>query len=177
VAHRAAQDAADLAAGRKTMTRIRPINRITALLGAGLTASLAAASAIVWAQGAKPAAPAKQTPKTAPKAKTPVPEKTVTVNDLAAKPATYMGRVAIVGVVGTVEAGKGFVLIDNKEYSECGLSCLTEAGTKKIPVRWTGAAPKVESPVRVDGALAKTDKGLAFTATAVAAVTAKVGMR
>ena len=56
------------------------------------------------------------------------------VKDLAASPGAHLGPVALVGVVGTVDANKSFV-VDTREYAECDLTCLTEAGTKKIPVR------------------------------------------
>jgi hypothetical protein len=29
--------------------------------------------------------------------------------------------------------------VDKREYADCGLTCLGEPGTKKIPVRWSGA--------------------------------------
>ena len=53
--------------------------------------------------------------------------------------------------------------MDTREYKECGLSFLTEAGTKKIPVRWSGPVPKVENTVRIDGELVKDEKGYALT--------------
>jgi hypothetical protein len=94
-------------------------------------------------------------------------KKTGTVNEIAAKPSDYLGAVRITGVVATVNAGKGFLLVDQREYSECGLSCLKESGTKKIPVQWGGESPKVEQLVRVEGTLRRSDNGLAFTADKV----------
>lgn len=91
-------------------------------------------------------------------------KKTGTVNEVAAKPSDYLGSVRITGVVATVNAGRGFLLVDQHEYSECGLSCLKESGTKKIPVQWGGESPKLEQLVRVEGTLRRSDKGLAFTA-------------
>lgn len=90
------------------------------------------------------------------------------VNDLAASPSAHLGPVSLVGVVGTVSEKKGFVVVDTREYKECGLSCLTEAGTKKIPVRWTGAVPQVKDTVRIDGELQKEEKGYALRASKVA---------
>ena len=90
------------------------------------------------------------------------------VNDLAASPGAHLGPVALVGVVGTVDANKGFVVVDTREYAECGLTCLTEAGTKKIPVRWAGAAPQVKDKVRIEGQLTKEVKGFALVAATVA---------
>lgn len=94
-------------------------------------------------------------------------QKMLTVNELAAKPAAHLGRVTVVGVVATVNPGKGFLLIDSEEYRNCGLGCLTQAGTRKIPVDWTGATPKVKQTVRVDGVLEKTVKGFFMKAERV----------
>ena len=91
----------------------------------------------------------------------------VSVNDLAEKPGEYLGPVQLVGVVAVVSQGKGFVLVDKREYVDCGLSCLAEPGTKRIPVRWTGNAPKLEQTVRVAGILSHTEKGLSFVAEEV----------
>jgi hypothetical protein len=88
----------------------------------------------------------------------------LTVNDLAAKPAEHLGEVRLVGVVAVVSEGSGFVLVDKREYADCGISCISEPGTKKIPVRWSGDAPKLEQTVRVDGTLQQTDKGLSLVA-------------
>jgi hypothetical protein len=88
----------------------------------------------------------------------------VTVNDVAATPESHLGDLIIVGVVGIVTPGKGFVLVDQREYGKCGLSCLTEKGTKKIPVQWRGASPKLEDTVRVAGMLSKSKQGLTFAA-------------
>lgn len=91
----------------------------------------------------------------------------VTVNDLAGKPSEYLGPVQLVGVVAVVSQGKGFVLVDKREFADCGLSCLAESGTKKVPVRWDGDAPKLEQTVRVAGILRQTEKGLTFAAQEV----------
>ncbi|MBI5706425.1 MAG: hypothetical protein HZC36_05490 [Armatimonadetes bacterium] len=100
--------------------------------------------------------------------KTPAPKDSpLTVNQIAAAPTSHLGKVTVIGIVATVTPKKGFLLIDPKEYKECGLSCLSEAGTKKIPVKWTAASPKKEQKVKVDGTLAKTEKGFSFTATKV----------
>jgi hypothetical protein len=94
----------------------------------------------------------------------PAPADAVTVNDLAGKPGEHLGRVQLVGVVAAVSPGKGFVLVDKREYADCGLSCLAEPGTKKIPVRWIGDAPKVEQTIRVAGILSRSEQGLSFVA-------------
>jgi hypothetical protein len=92
------------------------------------------------------------------------------VNDLAAKPAEHFGQVQLVGVVAAVSQGSGFVLVDKREYAECGISCISEPSTKKIPVRWSGAAPKLEQTVRIVGILRQTDKGLSLVAQEVRAL-------
>lgn len=93
--------------------------------------------------------------------------KSVTVNVLAKSPKSYLGNVTVLGTVATVTPKTGFLLIDSREYKECGLSCLSEAGTKKVPVKWAGTAPKAEKPVKVFGVLKKTDKGFEFIASKV----------
>ena len=92
------------------------------------------------------------------------PEVTVTVNDLAGKPGEHLGPVRLIGVVAVVSQGRGFVLVDQREYADCGLSCLTEQGTKKIPVYWSGDAPKLEQTVRVAGILSQSENGLSLVA-------------
>jgi hypothetical protein len=92
------------------------------------------------------------------------PEGTVSVNDLAGKPGEYLGNVQLIGVVAAVSQGQGFVLVDKREYADCGLICLAEPGTKKIPVRWSGDAPKLEQTVLVAGILSQSAQGLSFVA-------------
>jgi hypothetical protein len=41
---------------------------------------------------------------------------------------------------------------------------LTEQGTKKIPVHWSGNAPKLEQTVRVAGILSQSENGLSLVA-------------
>lgn len=67
----------------------------------------------------------------------------ISVNDLMAEPAGHLSQIRLVGVVAAVSQGTGFVLVDKQEYAECGISCISESGTKKIPVRWSGDAPKL----------------------------------
>ena len=87
-----------------------------------------------------------------------------TVNDLASNPSAHLGQVAVVGVVAAVKAGQGFTIVDQREYADCGLSCLNEPQTRKIPIRWDGAAPKLQQTVRIDGVLEKSERGLVFSA-------------
>jgi hypothetical protein len=70
------------------------------------------------------------------------PGKPLSVDELAANPTAHSGRVSVVGVVGTVNPGKGFVLVDVREFKNCGLSCLTEPGTNKIPSSGQGLLPR-----------------------------------
>lgn len=92
---------------------------------------------------------------------------TKTVNDLATNASAYLGKISIVGIVAAVKAGKGFTLVDRREYEACGLSCLDEPDTRKVPVRWEGSSPKLEQAVRVTGLLEKSDRGLIFSAETV----------
>lgn len=94
----------------------------------------------------------------------------LSVNDLATRPVEHLGQIQVVGVVAAVSQGSGFVLVDKREYADCGISCVSEPGTRKIPVRWSGDAPKVEQTVRVDGTLRQTDKGLSLVAREVRAL-------
>lgn len=93
--------------------------------------------------------------------------KPLSVDELAANPAAHSGRVSVVGVVGTVNPGKGFVLVDIREFKNCGLSCLTEPGTNKIPFVWSGTVPRIKQTVQVDGILEKTAKGFSIKAEKV----------
>ncbi len=98
---------------------------------------------------------------------TPKAVKPLSVDELAANPAAHSGHVSVIGVVGTVKPGKGFVLVDSREFKNCGLSCLFEPGTNKIPFLWTGVSPQVKQTVQVDGILEKTDKGFSIKAEKV----------
>ncbi len=98
---------------------------------------------------------------------TPKAVKPLSVDELATNPAAHSGRVSVVGVVGTVNPGKGFVLVDPREFKNCGLSCLTDPGTNKVPFIWTGATPQVKQTVQVDGVLEKTAKGFSIKAEKV----------
>jgi len=87
-----------------------------------------------------------------------------TVDNLASDPVAHLGEVAVVGVVAAVKAGQGFIIVDEREYAACGLSCFNEPGTRKIPVRWDGAPPKLQQTVRIAGVLEKSDRGFVFSA-------------
>ena len=93
--------------------------------------------------------------------------KPLSVNRLAASPDSFIGKVAVVGRVAAATSGKGFTLIDSVNCANCATECLTDKNKKKIPFLWSGAAPVVKDVVRVQGTLAKTDKGFTFTAESV----------
>jgi hypothetical protein len=88
----------------------------------------------------------------------------ISVDDLASSPSAHLGKVAVVGVVAAVKPGQGFTIVDEREYSDCGLSCLNEPDTRKIPVRWEGAPPRLQQTVHITGLLEKSDRGLVFSA-------------
>ena len=90
--------------------------------------------------------------------------KPLSINELAAKPDTHIGKVVVVGRVAAVTPGKGFTLIDSANCATCTTECLTDKNTKKIPFLWPGTAPVVKNVVRVQGTLSKTSKGFTFTA-------------
>jgi hypothetical protein len=93
------------------------------------------------------------------------------VDDLASNPIAHLGELAVVGVVAALKAGQGFTIVDEREYADCGLSCLNEPDTRKIPVRWDGAPPKLQQTVRITGVLEKSDRGLIFSAKNVTEAT------
>ena len=90
-----------------------------------------------------------------------------TIRAVAAHPAQYLGRLVLTGVVGIVTPGKGFVMVDRREYRRQGFACLASDEPTKIPVQWKGAAPIIKQIVRVDGTLVKGGKGYAFIAKKV----------
>jgi len=94
--------------------------------------------------------------------------KQLSVNELAAKPDSHIGKVVVVGRVAAVTPGRGFTLIDSVNCATCTTECLTDKSTKKIPFLWSGTAPLVKNVVRVQGTLSKTSKGFSFTADNVA---------
>lgn len=93
--------------------------------------------------------------------------KQLTVSQLAEKPATFIGKVNVVGRVAAVTPGKGFTMIDSVNCATCATECLTDKTTKKIPFIWGGAVPVVKDIIKVDGVLAKSAKGYTFTAERV----------
>jgi len=119
------------------------------ILMIGITVNLASFATPAWSE--QPAAPTK----------------VLSVNQLAAQPAAYLGKVAVVGRVAAATMGKGFTLIDSIKCGSCATNCLTDKETRKIPFLWNGPAPTVKEVVQVEGLLAKTDNGYTFTAEQV----------
>jgi hypothetical protein len=95
------------------------------------------------------------------------PDSALTVNDLSDEPGGHPGKIQLLGVVAAVSPGQGFILVDKREYASCGLTCLTERGTRKIPIRWGGNAPKLEQTVRVMGIFSESLQGLSFVAQSI----------
>jgi hypothetical protein len=91
----------------------------------------------------------------------------VTVNDLAEKPNEHLGQEAGRCCSRRLTGARLCVLVDKREYADCGLSCLAEPATKKVAVRWSGDAPKLEQIVHVAGTLSQSAKGLSFVAQEV----------
>lgn len=87
--------------------------------------------------------------------------KPLTVNELAAKPDTHIGKVTIIGMVTAANSGKGFTLVDT---INCGSDCGGNCHINKIPFVWAGAAPVLKDVVLVQGTLSKTAKGYTFAA-------------
>ena len=145
------------------------MNKSTALTLTAL--AVLGTAALGHAQPAKPAArqpaarkPAARKPAVGHSAKAaPASE----VRAVASNPSAHLGHVVLTGYVGIATPSKGFVIVDNTEYRNEGLGCLTVPEPTKLPVIWHGGAPKVKDAVRVDGTLAKTAKGYTFTANKV----------
>lgn len=77
----------------------------------------------------------------------------------------YRGVVRIQGVVNGVSSERHlFTLIDLREYQECRS---TECATLSLPVRWSGAMPRLRSTVRVRGRTRSADGKLYFAAESV----------
>lgn len=90
--------------------------------------------------------------------------KTISVEELAAKPLSYLGRVRVKGVVDSSDKGKGLlILVSRKEFKECGTNCADES-TARVPVRWS---LKTGEKVIVEGTVTKDGKGAAFVADMV----------
>ena len=100
-------------------------------------------------------------------AQKPAVAKPLSVNQIAAKPEAYVGKVAVIGRVAALAPGKGFTMIDSTNCATCTTECITDKSTKKIPFLWSGAVPAVKEVVRVEGKLVRTNKGFIFTAERV----------
>ena len=71
------------------------------------------------------------------------------VEDLMQNVERHRGTIRVEGVVSAVVSDRQVLtLIDTRELRECGV---TTCARLKLPVRWTGAMPRVGEIVRVDG--------------------------
>lgn len=91
----------------------------------------------------------------------------VSVNQLAAKPGTYLGPILLLGRVAAVHPGKGLILVDQLECADCAQDSLSDPKASKVPVAWSGPEPAVGTLVSVRGTLAKTDHGYLLTGSKV----------
>lgn len=92
------------------------------------------------------------------------PVRTVSIEELAAKPFSHLGRVRVEGVVTSADSGKGLlVVVSPKEFKECGTTC-TDESKARVPVRWS---LKPGETVIVEGTVKKDGKGVAFVADEV----------
>ncbi|MFN3166430.1 MAG: hypothetical protein ACE37H_05125 [Phycisphaeraceae bacterium] len=92
----------------------------------------------------------------------------VHVDELAAHPDDYSGRVFIRGVVAGINQEEGVVaLIDSREFEECGtVAC----ATTYLPVRVNGTLPKALSLVQVVGEVTRGANGLEIRADSMEGV-------
>jgi hypothetical protein len=89
----------------------------------------------------------------------PAGQQAISVNQLAAKPAAFLGPIVLEGRVAAVKPGTGLTLVDKLLCADCAGHCLSDPATRKLPVAWTGPAPAVGSLVLIRGTLAKTEQG------------------
>ena len=89
----------------------------------------------------------------------PARQQVISVNQLAAKPAAFLGTILLEGRVAAVKPGTGLTLVDKLLCADCAGHCLSDPATRKLPVAWTGSAPAVGSLVRIRGTLARTEQG------------------
>lgn len=90
------------------------------------------------------------------------------VDDLMRNVDQHRGPVSVAGVVsGASAAEQMLVLIDAKEFADCGT---TTCATLALPIRWTGAMPQVSQTVQVDGQVQEVAGKLVFVASAVGPV-------
>ncbi len=85
----------------------------------------------------------------------------LSVNELLLHPEDHLGAVTVTGTVAMVTPRQSFVLLNT--CTSCGKNCVN----LEVTIRWTQAAPAVKQAAEVNGVVAKTAKGFAFTANRV----------
>lgn len=92
----------------------------------------------------------------------------VHVDDLAANPQQFAGRVVLKGAVAGVNRSESvFGVIDAREFERCGV---VTCAANTLPVKYAGALPEPKTIVRITGSVAQEDKGLVIEATQVEVV-------
>ena len=87
------------------------------------------------------------------------------VDDLMRNVSLHQGSVSVLGVVSAASpAEQMLVLIDSKEFGECGT---TTCATLTLPIRWTGAMPQLSQTIVADGQVQEVTGRLVFVASAI----------
>jgi hypothetical protein len=90
---------------------------------------------------------------------------TIGVEKLMKNVEQHRGSIRVEGVVSATSAEhRSLTLIDLRELRECGVTTCAEF---KLPVRWTGPMPAVQSIVRVEGEVQETGGKFVFVATSL----------
>jgi hypothetical protein len=95
------------------------------------------------------------------------------VEELMQNVKRHRGTIRVEGVVSAVASDRqALTLIDTRELRECGV---TTCARFKLPVRWTGAMPRVGEIVQVDGEVQEQDGKRLFIARKLEAVSSPAG--
>jgi len=95
----------------------------------------------------------------------PSPGNVVHVDDLAANPRQYAGRIVLKGAVaGVNQAEKVFGVIDAREFERCGV---VTCAANTLPVKYAGVLPEPKTIVKITGSVVQEDKGLVIEAVQV----------
>jgi hypothetical protein len=120
-----------------------------------------------WQAHSQPLAQAAATPATQPAAaSTTQPAASMLgVEEFMRNVDQHRGPVSVVGIVArATEADRLVVLIDTKEFEDCGR---TTCASLALPVRWSGTMPQVSQRVQADGQVQEVAGKLVFVASAV----------
>lgn len=89
------------------------------------------------------------------------------VDALMASPQKHKGKIKVEGAVAKVMPEKKLiVLLDRKEWEECGEESLSCA-KYKLPVQYSGAAPSMKDEVVFEGEIKKPDGRFLFVASSL----------